>query len=132
MDDPRSDTASLVFALREIAKWCASQSAAADEDDEHWEHVIRARALDEAANRLEEARVALTRFALFEEVLERAGDGDDNRVTLHAIGPCKGDYDTQQVITAGDRSGWVTLLRGDFRRAQRLTVDFRPVPPPTP
>ena len=56
----RSDTVTLIRALREISLWCEARAVSAAEDADYWGHIIRMEALAEAADRLQEMHDAST------------------------------------------------------------------------
>jgi len=60
MSSHKTSPEDLVQAVRVIANWFDQQSAKAAEDADCWGHVIRARALDEAADVLEKQKKILT------------------------------------------------------------------------
>ncbi len=51
---PKTKPEDLSGALRIIAEWFDSQAAQSNEDADFWGHTIRARALDEAADYIDE------------------------------------------------------------------------------
>jgi hypothetical protein len=53
---PKSKPEDLSGALRIIADWFDNQAAQTNEDADFWDHSIRARALDEAADYIDELR----------------------------------------------------------------------------
>lgn len=126
--DIRSDTRSLIHALKVLAQAEERAADVAEEEGDGINHMVRATCLTEASERMNEMLLLLNRFAFFEETLARVSRDEDNQVRLQCFGPCEGDYDTQQVVVAGDKSGWATLTRGDFRKAKELTLDVRPLP----
>lgn len=56
---PKTKPEELVKAVRIISEWFEEQASKSDEDASHWGHVIRARALDEAAAALEQTDTLL-------------------------------------------------------------------------
>jgi ubiquinone biosynthesis protein UbiJ len=52
----KTEPKDLANVLRIISDWFDHQAAIAEEDADHWGHVIRARALEEAANELDQLR----------------------------------------------------------------------------
>jgi hypothetical protein len=58
---PKTKTEELSRALRIIAEWFDSQAAQSNEDEEFWDHTIRARALDEAADYIDELITRLSK-----------------------------------------------------------------------
>ena len=60
MSSHRTSPEDLVKAVRVIANWFDQQAAKAAEDADHWGHVVRARALDEAADVFESHNKILT------------------------------------------------------------------------
>lgn len=121
MASPRSDTRTIIGALRKIAIRCEQLAHAAASDGDAMDQIIHASALREAADRMEEMRLALLPLARMEETLSCARD--DHAVMTRSVPPDEGDADHQDVLVAGDGNGFSALTRGVFRAAKRLTAD---------
>ena len=79
---PKTKPEELVKAVRIISEWFDEQAANSVEDATHWGNVIRARALDEAADEIETLRLQVAALeaslvSALETTIHQARDGDE-------------------------------------------------------